>query len=733
VAVRLTARTRARTARQIGPDRPVPAAAPDPADGAAWLDLVAALDAKLAELPDALRAALVTCYYEGLTQDEAARQLGWKARTVRACAARGRKLLRTRLVSRGVDVGAALAAVALGMDAPAIVPSVSLTPGIGIVDSLAVSALAAHGLALTRRSVGLSTAVAAGVAVVAVGIGYGLVISPGSTPAGGGGGPGEVSVVPPEPARPKLPFDPVAVYERAVDGCAFIVSEANGVTFEGTRTLIDRENRLVLTTCRVVGDSDVVSVQFPFHNLDGTVETDRKEYTRSATSKLTPMGRDIRRDQARDLALVQLDRLSRDARPVDLAEAIGRDAVVHIGSRTGKVFPVTVRTVRSIDVPATGNDDPVATRRIALSGTTDDMGGMLVDGTSRLVGIVAGASTDPAGRNITFALGVAEVRAFLAEKERPAPPPEPIVKKSSPPIPDEFNPPVTPFPDDVGPPADPIPKDFDTEALYKNVLDSCVFTVTPMKGGRTEGSGGLIDKEKRLVLTSFHVVDEAEKIFVQFPHHLKDGTVMTDKKKYIERIPAGQACKGTVLHRHKTRDLAIVSLDKIPATAKAIHLTRKSVGVGATTFNFGDPGAVAQVFRFSQGIRSRFCTDWGQVLPAGSSFQIITRPAALNQPIGRLTRDGVRPPSPRKACRVETRGRSRPGCVQPPAALLARSSSPLPTHPSPERCRKPRTPPTARSARRRSPRCRSPPAGDGRRNGSPPIGRTAGCFHGRMG
>jgi Trypsin-like peptidase domain len=143
--------------------------------------------------------------------------------------------------------------------------------------------------------------------------------------------------------------------------------------------------------------------------------------------------------------------------------------------------------------------------------------------------------------------------------------------------------------------------DFDTEELYKKVLDSCVFIVTPMKGGHAEGSGSLVDAEKRLVITNYHVVDDADKIFCQFPHHLKDGTVMTDKKKYIERIPAGQACKGTVLHRDKTRDLAIVQLDKIPATAIPIHLARKSVVVGATTFNIGSPGAVSQVFSFTQG------------------------------------------------------------------------------------------------------------------------------------
>src|SRR4029077_17621815 len=122
--------------------------------------------------------------------------------------------------------------------------------------------------------------------------------------------------------------DPVAVYNRAVDACVYIVSEGK----EGTGVLIDRDKRLVLTTCRVVGDSDIVSVQFPYHNLDGTIETDRMDYARSASAKLTPMGRVIHRDKARDLAPVQLARLGRDAHALEMAEAGIRETVLHIGS-----------------------------------------------------------------------------------------------------------------------------------------------------------------------------------------------------------------------------------------------------------------------------------------------------------------------------------------------------------------------------------------------------------------
>jgi Trypsin-like peptidase domain len=144
-------------------------------------------------------------------------------------------------------------------------------------------------------------------------------------------------------------------------------------------------------------------------------------------------------------------------------------------------------------------------------------------------------------------------------------------------------------------------EDIDVETLYKKVVKSCVFIVTPAKGGYGMGSGSLIDADKRLVLTNWHVVDEEDTVFVQFPVFLKDGSIMTDKQEYIKRIPAGQAIKGKVLYRDKTRDLALVQLERIPSGTKAIPLAKKSIGVGATTWNIGNPGAVKQVFGITEG------------------------------------------------------------------------------------------------------------------------------------
>jgi S1-C subfamily serine protease len=175
-------------------------------------------------------------------------------------------------------------------------------------------------------------------------------------------------------------------------------------------------------------------------------------------------------------------------------------------------------------------------------------------------------------------------------------------------------------------------EEFDATALYDKCVRSTVFINTPLKGGSAQGSGSLIDAERRYVLTNYHVVDEVDQVFVQFPVRNKDGSLMTDKKKYIERIPAGQALKGKVLFRDKTRDLAIVQLDRLPPDTHALPLAKKSAKTGEPVINIGNPGVVDWTFSTTQGtVRGIGLADWavgghGEVLRIKCYMVTVTNP-----------------------------------------------------------------------------------------------------------
>src|SRR5262249_41373107 len=68
------------------------------------------LDKELARLPDKFRVPLVLCYLEGLTRDEAAKQLGVPPSTLKGRLEQARERLRARLASPGLAVAGALVA-----------------------------------------------------------------------------------------------------------------------------------------------------------------------------------------------------------------------------------------------------------------------------------------------------------------------------------------------------------------------------------------------------------------------------------------------------------------------------------------------------------------------------------------------------------------------------------------------------------------------------------------------
>jgi RNA polymerase sigma factor (sigma-70 family) len=85
-------------------------------------DQSAVLHEEVGKLPARFRTALVLCDLEGLSHDEAAKQLGWPIGTIKSRIFRGRERLKSRLIRRGL-APALLGAISAGDAAAGIRPS----------------------------------------------------------------------------------------------------------------------------------------------------------------------------------------------------------------------------------------------------------------------------------------------------------------------------------------------------------------------------------------------------------------------------------------------------------------------------------------------------------------------------------------------------------------------------------------------------------------------------------
>jgi RNA polymerase sigma factor (sigma-70 family) len=112
VALRTARKARALAARRQALDRKVailrPIAVLDTAYDQGQADIEQVVHDEIDRLPGPYRTVVVGCYFEGMSQTEAARQLCLTETTIRGRLARARKLLSKRLMRRGVMPSAAL-------------------------------------------------------------------------------------------------------------------------------------------------------------------------------------------------------------------------------------------------------------------------------------------------------------------------------------------------------------------------------------------------------------------------------------------------------------------------------------------------------------------------------------------------------------------------------------------------------------------------------------------------
>lgn len=147
-------------------------------------------------------------------------------------------------------------------------------------------------------------------------------------------------------------------------------------------------------------------------------------------------------------------------------------------------------------------------------------------------------------------------------------------------------------------------------SVYRQVLKSVVWVHSDRGGGkRATGSGSLIDKGRRLVLTNYHVVGEVKRATVFFPA-FEGKKVVPERRYYLDR--SGRlGIPGEVVEVDKAADLALIRIDRAPEGAAAIPLAAESPDPGQTVHSVGNPGRSGALWVYTPGkVRQVYGKSW---------------------------------------------------------------------------------------------------------------------------
>lgn len=163
---------------------------------------------------------------------------------------------------------------------------------------------------------------------------------------------------------------------------------------------------------------------------------------------------------------------------------------------------------------------------------------------------------------------------------------------------------------------------------YKNTLKATCWVLAKDNGETSSGTGVLVDAEKRLVVTNYHVVGTARSAVVFFAD-TTNGVPNVDRKHYLKEVKK-LGLRGRIVAADLKRDLALIELSRLPANAKALPLAKSSIGPGESVQSIGNPGSTEALWVYTSGtVRSvyqkKFRTGAGE-----HDFKVVETQSPIN-------------------------------------------------------------------------------------------------------
>jgi S1-C subfamily serine protease/HEAT repeat protein len=139
------------------------------------------------------------------------------------------------------------------------------------------------------------------------------------------------------------------------------------------------------------------------------------------------------------------------------------------------------------------------------------------------------------------------------------------------------------------------------DKIYERLLKSTVLVVNKDKAGRVAlGSGSLVNREQRLVLTNFHMVEGVDEVYVSFPVY-ESGKLLKQTKAYLKRFLDNKFIRAKVVKVRTGQDIALVQLDDLPAGIPAVKLAPRSARPGEGVHSIGNPSTTDACWAYAPG------------------------------------------------------------------------------------------------------------------------------------
>jgi S1-C subfamily serine protease len=129
--------------------------------------------------------------------------------------------------------------------------------------------------------------------------------------------------------------------------------------------------------------------------------------------------------------------------------------------------------------------------------------------------------------------------------------------------------------------------------IYKRTLRSTAWVLC----ANSSGSGCLVEGQRRLLLTNYHVVQNSKFVNVHFPIYDRDDKPIGDREFYLKTRPI----RGRVLLSDSKSDLAVLELESLAPNTLALPLATESPSTGQLVYSVGNPGSSGALWTLSKG------------------------------------------------------------------------------------------------------------------------------------